>query len=81
MSLLKPVFSRRQWLQRASLLTAGAAAPGWAQPGKSAASSRSVAIAQVVDFSQAQQDVSKDFLIGSRAAWQDINARGGIRGR
>ncbi|UUZ63444.1 ABC transporter substrate-binding protein [Polaromonas sp. P1-6] len=74
-------FSRRQWLQRASLLTASAAVPGWAQPGKSSASSRSVVIAQVVDFSQAQQDVSKDFLIGSRAAWQDINSRGGIRGR
>ena len=81
MHLQKPVCSRRQLLQRVSLLTAGAAAPGWAQPGKSAASSRSVVVAQVVDFSQAQQDVSKDFLIGSRAAWQDINSRGGIRGR
>jgi ABC-type branched-subunit amino acid transport system substrate-binding protein len=40
-----------------------------------------VAVAQIVDFSQAQQDVSKDFLIGSRAAWQDINQRGGLRGR
>lgn len=38
-------------------------------------------VAQLVDFSQAQQDVSKDFLIGSRAAWQDINAHGGIRSR
>jgi hypothetical protein len=76
-----PNFSRRQWLQRASLLTASAAVPGWAQPGKASSSSRSVVIAQVVDFSQAQQDVSKDFLIGSRAAWQDINSRGGIRGR
>lgn len=74
-------FSRRQWLQHASLLTASVAVPGWAQPGKSSSSSRSVVIAQVVDFSQAQQDVSKDFLIGSRAAWQDINSRGGIRGR
>lgn len=62
------------------MLTAGAVAPGWAQPGKAAAS-RAVVVAQVVDFSQAQQDVSKDFLIGSRAAWQDINSRGGIRGR
>jgi hypothetical protein len=35
----------------------------------------------MVDFSQAQQDVSKDFLIGSRAAWADINSRGGLRGR
>ena len=38
-------------------------------------------VAQLVDFSAEQQDVSKDFLIGSRAAWQDINARGGIRGK
>ena len=37
--------------------------------------------AQLADFSDSQQDVSKDFLIGSRATWQDINARGGIRGR
>ncbi len=80
--LLPPsVLSRRQWLQRASLLTAGAAAPGWAQPGRSANAPRSLVVAQFVDFSQAQQDVSKDFLIGSRAAWQDINLHGGIRGQ
>ena len=81
MPLHPSLLSRRHWLQRASLLTAGAAAPGWAQPGKSATASRSLVVAQFVDFSPAQQDVSKDFLIGSRAAWQDINARGGIRGR
>ena len=75
-----PVISRRHLLQRASMLTAGAATTVWAQPGRPAAS-RSVVVAQVVDFSPAQQDVSKDFLIGSRAAWQDINARGGIRDR
>ena len=74
--------NRRSWLQRAGLLTSGiAAAPGWAQPGKSGSIGRSLVVGQVVDFSAAQQDVSKDFLIGSRAAWQDINARGGIRGR
>jgi hypothetical protein len=33
-----------------------------------------------VDTSQEQQDVAKDFLIGSRAAWQDINLKGGLRG-
>lgn len=71
--------SRRQWLRHAGLLTAGAAASGWA--GSALASARSVVVAQCVDLSQAQQDVSKDFLIGSRAAWQDINLRGGIRGR
>lgn len=75
------VTSRRQWLQHLSLFTAGAATSAWAQPAKSTPAARSIAIAQCVDFSQAQQDVSKDFLIGSRAAWQDINQHGGIRGR
>jgi len=57
-----------------------AAAPALlAQPAKAAA--RSVLVAQIVDTSPTQQDVSKDFLIGSRAAWQDINQKGGLRGR
>lgn len=57
-----------------------AAAPALlAQPAKAAA--RSMLVAQIVDTSPAQQDVSKDFLIGSRAAWQDINLKGGLRGR
>ncbi|MEO5661400.1 MAG: ABC transporter substrate-binding protein [Polaromonas sp.] len=81
MSLHSPVLNRRDWLQRASLLAAGAALPAWAQPGKSGAPSNSLVVAQLVDISRAHQDVSKDFLTGSRAAWQDINARGGIRGR
>lgn len=81
MPFQKQVLTRRKLLQSASLLTAGSAAPAWAQSAPLAAASRSVVIGQIVDFSPAQQDVSKDFLIGSRAAWQDINARGGIRGR
>ncbi|WP_029525159.1 ABC transporter substrate-binding protein [Polaromonas glacialis] len=81
MPLPPSLIKRRQWLQRAGWLTAGATAPGWAQPGKAASAANSLVVAQLVDFSGAQQDVSKDFLIGSRAAWQDINARGGIRGR
>jgi ABC-type branched-subunit amino acid transport system substrate-binding protein len=40
-----------------------------------------IAVAQMVDMSVSQQDIAKDFLIGSRAAWQDINLNGGIRGR
>lgn len=52
-----------------------------AQPGKSPQAQRGAVIAQIVDTSQDQQDVSKDFLIGSRAAWKDINLRGGMRGR
>lgn len=79
MPLSKSPAGRRRLLQHAGVLAASIAAPAWAQPGKPA--SRSLVVAQVVDFSQAQQDVSKDFLIGSRAAWQDINAKGGVRGR
>lgn len=40
-----------------------------------------IVIGQPFDSSLAEQDVAKDFLIGSRAAWQDINSRGGLRGR
>lgn len=47
---------------------------------KSATSGKVGVVAQLVDVSQAQQDVTKDFLIGSRAAWQDINWRGGVKG-
>ncbi len=68
--------------RRRVLLGAAAcvAAPGLlAQPGKGA--TRSLLVAQIVDTSPTQQDVSKDFLIGSRAAWQDINLKGGLRGR
>lgn len=42
---------------------------------------RPLVVAQLFDSSAAQQDVAKDFLVGSRAFWQDVNARGGVRGR
>lgn len=71
--------SRRQLLQAATALAAAPLAQ--AQTAKGAASTRSVCVAQIVDLSTGQQDVSKDFLIGSRAAWQEFNARGGLRGR
>lgn len=73
--------ARRNTLKTLAALGATALAPAWAQPGRAPAPARAIQIAQIVDTSVAQQDVSKDFLIGSRAAWQDINARGGIRGR
>ena len=81
----KTVLNRRQLLLSPSALTASALLPSggsaWAQGSKPAASGKPLVVAQIVDVSQAQQDVSKDFLIGSRAAWQDINLRGGVRGR
>lgn len=67
---------RRALLGAAALVAAPAV---FAQASKTAA--RSMLVAQIVDTSPTQQDVSKDFLIGSRAAWQDINARGGLRGK
>jgi ABC-type branched-subunit amino acid transport system substrate-binding protein len=74
-------FNRRQVLRGAGCAVVTHALPAFAQGARSAPIPRSIVIAQPVDFSQAQQDVSKDFLIGSRAAWQDINLRGGVRGR
>jgi ABC-type branched-subunit amino acid transport system substrate-binding protein len=49
----------------------------WAQN----AASRSIMVGQIADVSNAYQDISKDFVIGSRAAWQELNAAGGIRGQ
>jgi len=61
-------------------LAACVTAPVWAQPGKSSGTARALVVAQIVDITASQLDVSRDFLIGSRAAWQDINAKGGING-
>jgi len=67
--------------RRRLLLAAPAlAATGWAgaQPGRPPA--RTLVVGQLFDTAPAQQDVAKDFLVGSRAAWQEINARGGLGG-
>lgn len=60
-------------LASAVALPAAAAAPRGAV--------RPLMVGQLFDASLAEQDVAKDFLVGSRAAWQDINSRGGLRGR
>jgi ABC-type branched-subunit amino acid transport system substrate-binding protein len=54
--------------------------PVWAQSSKGSGSNRALTVAQIVDISNSQIDVSKDFLVGSRTAWQEINAKGGIQG-
>lgn len=76
--------SRRTVLQR--LAVGGGAAATLALAPQALAqtprgSARGLAIAQIADMSGAQIDVSKDFLIGARAAWADINAKGGVRGQ
>ncbi len=79
--MFRPI-SRRHLIQTAAGLAAAATlTPSWSQPGKPIATGRNPVVAQVVDMSAGQIDVSKDFLIGSRAAWQEINARGGLHGR
>ena len=70
--------TRRQFMTKAAGLTAASALPAWSQPGSP---SRGVAVVQIADMSAGQIDVSKDFLAGSRTAWQEINAKGGLRGK
>jgi ABC-type branched-subunit amino acid transport system substrate-binding protein len=77
---------RRTALQRILAISAATMLPSnalLAQPNIAASpgNGRPWCIAQIIDVTAQQQDVSKDFLIGSRAAWQDINARGGLFGR
>lgn len=55
--------------------------PAWAQSNRRAANASPLVIGQIIDSSPEFIDVSRDFLIGSRAAWSDINHNGGIRGR
>ncbi|MGV3569632.1 MAG: ABC transporter substrate-binding protein [Ramlibacter sp.] len=68
-------------LRRRSLLAGAAACAALPAAAQRPAAVRGLAVAQVVDTSVSEQDVAKDFLIGARAAWQDLNARGGLRGR
>jgi ABC-type branched-subunit amino acid transport system substrate-binding protein len=70
--------ARRLFIRNFGATSALAASP-WAMAQGSA--SRDPMVAQVVDTSNQSQDVSKDFLVGSRTAWQEINAAGGIRGQ
>ncbi len=69
---------RRAVLQRILAVSAATMLPAIAVRAQPA---RPWVIAQIVDTTAQQQDVSKDYLIGSRAAWQEINARGGLLGR
>lgn len=74
--------TRRSLLAQITLGSSALAAPAvFAQGNKAASSSNGPVVVQVVDVSASQIDVSRDFLVGSRAAWQDLNARGGIRNK
>lgn len=69
--------TRRQWMTTACGAATATAWPAFAQSG----AARSITVAQIADMSAGQIDVSRDFLAGSRTAWQEINARGGLRGK
>jgi ABC-type branched-subunit amino acid transport system substrate-binding protein len=73
-------FGRRQIVRAIAGLTLAGATPLWAQPSKAATGSRPLLVAQIVDMSTNQIDVSKDFVVGARTAWQEINGKGGIQG-
>ena len=82
-----PASTRRQWLQAtaAGMLacsTALQAQPAGKGAGAKAAAGAPVAtVVQIVDMSADQQDISRDLVVGARAAWQSFNAQGGLKGR
>lgn len=69
---------RRSFLRDGSAAGVLAAASPWAL---AQSALRSPMVGQIADVSNAYQDISKDFIIGSRTAWQEINAAGGLRGQ
>lgn len=71
--------TRRAALQSGAAAIIATTCAARAQPARAPA--RPLTVAQIYDSSNQQQDVAKDFLVGSRAAWQDITSRGGLRGR
>ncbi len=70
---------RRSFLSTAGAASALALASPWVLAQN--AGQRSPMVGQIADVSNAYRDISKDFVIGSRAAWQEINAAGGLRGQ
>ena len=73
-----PLWGRRDWLRSTFAIgTPAFGSSAWSQ----SESTRGITVAQVVDMSATQQDISRDFLTGSRAAWVDLNARGGVQGK
>jgi len=72
---------RRLLMGALATMSVAGVSPIRAQLLKPTSLSRQFTVAQIADMSVSQIDVSKDFLVGSRAAWQDINARGGLLGK
>ncbi len=73
--------TRRNLLVSATACALAAPSVILAQSSKPKTGANTLSVAQIVDTSPEQQDVSRDFLVGSRAAWQTINTHGGVKGR
>ena len=74
-----PRLLRRHFVGALACSAGLVSSPGWAQ--SSRANPAGASVLQVVDMSPSHIDVSKDFLVGARAAWQDLNSRGGLRSK
>lgn len=72
---------RRRAINLLGGLAATTIAPAWAQTERNPGAAKTLTVVQVADVSASQIDVSKDFVVGSRAAWQDMDAMGGTRSR
>ena len=76
--------TRRTLLKNLSMAAVGTVLPitgSVAQPNRAGSGAAVWDMVQIVDTSTLQQDVSKDFLTGARAAWQSINRQGGLQGQ
>jgi ABC-type branched-subunit amino acid transport system substrate-binding protein len=73
--------TRRNLLVSATACALAAPSVILAQSSKPKTGANTLSVAQIVDTSPEQQDVSRDFLVGSRAAWQTINTHGGVKSR
>ena len=70
-----PVLSRRAALRASAAVCALPLLPARAQE------PTALTVAQIIDESPDQHDVSRDFVVGARAAWAAVNADGGVRGQ
>lgn len=69
-------------LSRRNLLTSSAALlAGRSTVAQTRGAARPLVVVQLVDTSDAQQDIARDVLVGARTCWQALNQRGGVRGR
>ena len=80
-SLHTEALTRRQWLRNTGLLAVSTSSLGALAAPAVSDNGAIASVTQIVDMSPLQQDIGRDFLIGSRVAWQEYNARERPKGR